>query len=388
MCVYIVLRDLSPPPSLSGDAQGDLACSSPRCSWVSASHRGAAAMSVAAAPHSMRSRPGCCSSVAVPPCGALEGARVRWSLSSGPNRAPRLRTRAAAPSIPDDPGPVGAPDRQTGRRVTEVLDLLAMWALLQVFFVWCLARWAELKTLDSEEYRYEGEIQPVTRPQGERTAGSHIRSNPTAQRSITTTWRTSTFGGPASTATGVNERISLGQPLVRRLKLAAPSLLASVPAAAVPACRAELRVDLCKRPSGDGSQQVTVNMSLPSPSDESEQCGIQAPRRTATEPCSSGGARARDPSEGPEMPLGYRFCRVLAVIAAHAGASSREVAEAAGISDEGQISRILTRLRSLGLIRDSGQWCMGQPHSWRLTAQGRRAVPASAAELQLPGGRG
>jgi hypothetical protein len=60
----------------------------------------------------LRSRPlayeltGVCSSVAVPPCGALEETRVRWSLSSGPNRAPRLRTLAAAPGIPDDRGPV------------------------------------------------------------------------------------------------------------------------------------------------------------------------------------------------------------------------------------------------------------------------------------------
>lgn len=43
---------------------------------------------------------GACASVAVPACGALEKTRVRWSLSCEPNRAPRLCTRAAAPSIP------------------------------------------------------------------------------------------------------------------------------------------------------------------------------------------------------------------------------------------------------------------------------------------------
>jgi hypothetical protein len=45
--------------------------------------------------------------------------------------------RSASPTIagPDD-FPIGQPTR----RVTEVLDLLAMWALLQVLFVWCFAR--------------------------------------------------------------------------------------------------------------------------------------------------------------------------------------------------------------------------------------------------------
>ena len=66
------------------------------------------------------------------------------------------------------------------RRVTEVLDLLAMWALLQVFFVWCFARAAGLMAHDEfEQYRYEGEIQPVhTAPQPECTASPYIRSNP------------------------------------------------------------------------------------------------------------------------------------------------------------------------------------------------------------------
>ena len=80
------------------------------------------------------------------------------------------------------------------------------------------------------------------------------------------------------------------------------------------------------------------------------------------------------------MPLGYRSSTALAVIAAQPGLNNREVAEAAGVSDQGQISRLLARLQGLGLIGNRGQWCPGQPHSWRLTARGRRAVPASSAE--------
>jgi hypothetical protein len=62
--------------------------------------------------------------------------------------------------------------------VTEVLDLLAMWALLQVLFVWCLARGAGLRA-PLEEYGYEGQIQRVdTRPQPGCTASPCVRSNP------------------------------------------------------------------------------------------------------------------------------------------------------------------------------------------------------------------
>jgi hypothetical protein len=44
--------------------------------------------------------------------------------------------------------------------------------------------------------------------------------------------------------------------------------------------------------------------------------------------------------------------------------------DAAEVSDEGQISRLLARLKNLGLIHNPGQSRLGQPHSWRLTARG------------------
>jgi hypothetical protein len=57
--------------------------------------------------------------------------------------------------------------------VTEVLDLLAMWALLQVLFVWCFARAAGLRA-----HGYEGEIRPVDTPtQPGCTASPYMRSN-------------------------------------------------------------------------------------------------------------------------------------------------------------------------------------------------------------------
>src|ERR1039458_5616774 len=83
---------------------------------------------------------GVCSSVAVAPCGAL-GEPPAYTLSVGPNWTPRLCSRAAAFSTPDErsPGP-RLLIRQPRRRVTEVLDLRTMWALLQVLLVWCMVQ--------------------------------------------------------------------------------------------------------------------------------------------------------------------------------------------------------------------------------------------------------
>ncbi len=47
--------------------------------------------------------------------------------------------------------------------MTDVLHLLAMWALLQVLALWCLGRWARLRALESGQYVVTsalGEISP------------------------------------------------------------------------------------------------------------------------------------------------------------------------------------------------------------------------------------
>ena len=79
----------------------------------------------------------------------------------------------------------------------------------------------------------------------------------------------------------------------------------------------------------------------------------------------------RDPLDGLDMRLTYRTVRVLIAIAAHPGASNREVAAAAGIADQGQISKLLARLQNLGLIRNGGQGQpKGAPNAWALTPTG------------------
>jgi AcrR family transcriptional regulator len=87
---------------------------------------------------------------------------------------------------------------------------------------------------------------------------------------------------------------------------------------------------------------------------------------------------AKDPLDGLKMRLTYRTMLVLAVVAEHPGASNREIAEGAGIVDQGQISKLLSRLAGLGLIENSGA---GQPYGaanqWHLTALGSQLEHAT-----------
>jgi AcrR family transcriptional regulator/DNA-binding MarR family transcriptional regulator len=81
--------------------------------------------------------------------------------------------------------------------------------------------------------------------------------------------------------------------------------------------------------------------------------------------------RRGDPLRDLDMRLTYRTVRVLVAIASTPGASNRQVAEAAGIADQGQISKLLLRLQNLGLIRNVGEGpTRGEPNAWRLTPKG------------------
>ena len=83
----------------------------------------------------------------------------------------------------------------------------------------------------------------------------------------------------------------------------------------------------------------------------------------------------RDPLEGIPMRLTYRTARVLEVIADRPGVSNREVAEQAGVSDQGQISKLLARLERLGLTANGGEGhTKGEPNAWTLTPTGRRVA--------------
>jgi AcrR family transcriptional regulator len=80
----------------------------------------------------------------------------------------------------------------------------------------------------------------------------------------------------------------------------------------------------------------------------------------------------RDPLDGLEMRITYRTVRVLMVIAASPDASNRQIASGAGITDQGQVSKLLARLEHLGLIYNRGLGPVkGAPNAWQLTARGR-----------------
>jgi AcrR family transcriptional regulator len=70
------------------------------------------------------------------------------------------------------------------------------------------------------------------------------------------------------------------------------------------------------------------------------------------------------------MRLTYRTMRVLAAVAAHPGGSNRVIARAAGVGDQGQISKLLMRLRKLGLLENTGAPGKGEANAWTLSAQG------------------
>ena len=76
-----------------------------------------------------------------------------------------------------------------------------------------------------------------------------------------------------------------------------------------------------------------------------------------------------------------RTHKVLAAVAERPGANNRQVGVTAGVSDQGQMSRLLARLEGLGLLRNTGGQTLGAPYAWHLTPRGEEV-------LSLPHNRG
>jgi AcrR family transcriptional regulator len=100
--------------------------------------------------------------------------------------------------------------------------------------------------------------------------------------------------------------------------------------------------------------------------------------------------RGRSAVEGLGMRLTHRTACVLMTLAERPGASNREVANRAGIVDQGQISKLLRRLEGLGLIVNVGQGGFrGAPNAWTLTPRGENVEHrvrrgADRSERSLP----
>jgi AcrR family transcriptional regulator len=103
-----------------------------------------------------------------------------------------------------------------------------------------------------------------------------------------------------------------------------------------------------------------------------------APRiRSEGEPASKGGEGIPERKAG--VRLTYRTTRVLSAIADYPGASNREAAERAGIVDQGQISKLLSRLEKRELIAKIGEGrTRGAPNSWRLTERGELVLRSAS----------
>jgi AcrR family transcriptional regulator/DNA-binding MarR family transcriptional regulator len=88
--------------------------------------------------------------------------------------------------------------------------------------------------------------------------------------------------------------------------------------------------------------------------------------------------RTRSPLEGLDMRLTYRTLRVLAAVAAVPGASNRDIAARAGVRDQGQISKLLTRLERLELVHNNSVGApKGEPNAWQLTPKGHEIEQAT-----------
>jgi len=95
---------------------------------------------------------------------------------------------------------------------------------------------------------------------------------------------------------------------------------------------------------------------------------LELPAPRASRRSSRGGA---DPFRGLPIRFTYRTALVLGTIADEPGTSNRNVAERAGIVDEGQVSRLLRRLQDCELIENRGDGhARGEPNAWALTQRG------------------
>ena len=73
----------------------------------------------------------------------------------------------------------------------------------------------------------------------------------------------------------------------------------------------------------------------------------------------------------------YRTLVVLEAVASNPGASNRRLGDVSGVSDQGQMSKLLARLERAGLLTNDGAGHVkGEPNVWHLTGQGRAVVDA------------
>jgi AcrR family transcriptional regulator len=134
---------------------------------------------------------------------------------------------------------------------------------------------------------------------------------------------------------------------------------------------------LTPTPAGAGAQSMLIELTGPlmgmivHPYLGPGAAKRELERPTPVAPSKLQSRGATDPFKGLPIRFTYRTARVLATIARDPGASNRHIADSSGIADEGQMSRLLERLRKYELIvnHSEGQ-ARGEANAWTLTKRG------------------
>jgi AcrR family transcriptional regulator len=107
----------------------------------------------------------------------------------------------------------------------------------------------------------------------------------------------------------------------------------------------------------------------------------RATPKVPTEPIER--TRLADPFKEAGMRLTYRTARVLMAVAEHPGASNRLIGDTAEIRDQGQVSKLLGRLRRAGMVSNTGLGPgKGAPNAWTLTTSGCRVTDGIKAHTE------
>jgi AcrR family transcriptional regulator len=96
---------------------------------------------------------------------------------------------------------------------------------------------------------------------------------------------------------------------------------------------------------------------------------LRAPRQRRSRP-------PEDPLKDLDIRLTYRTMRVLTAVAERPGLNNRRVARESGVVDQGQISKLLSRLEGIGLLVNVGESGHGEANAWRLTERGHELEQA------------
>jgi AcrR family transcriptional regulator/DNA-binding MarR family transcriptional regulator len=102
-------------------------------------------------------------------------------------------------------------------------------------------------------------------------------------------------------------------------------------------------------------------------------------------PARDAGRGTGDPLRGVQMRLTYRTAQILQGAGEYPGASNRQLADYAGIHDQGQVSKLLGRLKRLGLVENHADQTRvkGEPNAWTLTPKGQQVTKSIHAHTTL-----